>query len=75
MKLEQGGQFRHVLSNLRIDVEGDTARAKCYLLDFLTRDGKTELLSPGDYDCELIRVGDDWRFKTRLVHMDRQFKT
>jgi len=46
LKQEQGAQFRHVVSNLRVDVEGDDAKAWCYLLDFVTRDGTTELLSP-----------------------------
>jgi ketosteroid isomerase-like protein len=77
VKREHGGQFRHVLSNLRIDMgaDGTRARAKCYLLDFLTRDGKTELLSPGDYDCELVKTGGEWKFAKRLVHMDKMFTT
>lgn len=72
---EHGAQFRHVVSNLRIDVDpgGDTARARCYLLDFLTRDGRTELLSPGEYDCRLRRDGARWRLVHRLVRMDRPF--
>jgi SnoaL-like domain len=48
LKQEQGVQFRHVVSNLRAEVEGERAHARCYLLDFLTRDGQTELLSPGN---------------------------
>jgi len=39
--------------DIDLDVDGDRAHARCYLLDFLTRDGKTELLSPGEYECEL----------------------
>jgi len=27
LKQERGGQFRHVISNIRIDVDGDRARA------------------------------------------------
>lgn len=69
----RGTQFRHVISNLVVDVEGDTAKAKCYLLDFVTRDGNTELLSPGVYDCNLRRIGGAWRFKSRTVNMDRAF--
>ncbi len=34
MKQEQGAQFRHVVSNLRVDVDGERASARCYLLDF-----------------------------------------
>jgi hypothetical protein len=73
LKQEQGVQFRHVVSNLRAEVEGERAHARCYLLDFLTRDGATELLSPGEYDCELKRTNGAWRFVYRKVTMDRVF--
>jgi 3-phenylpropionate/cinnamic acid dioxygenase small subunit len=73
LKQEQGVQFRHVVSNLRAEVEGGRARARCYLLDFLTRDGATELLSPGEYECELKKTNGAWRFVHRKVTMDRAF--
>jgi hypothetical protein len=73
LKDEQGAQFRHVVSNLRIDVQGEHAKAWCYLLDFVTRDGKTELLSPGEYECVLKRTAGAWRFVERRVTMDRPF--
>jgi hypothetical protein len=69
----KGVQFRHVVSNLRAAVAGDRGHAKCYLLDFLTKDGKTELLSPGEYDCDLRRRAGVWRFTRRDVAMDRLF--
>src|SRR5438105_2888056 len=49
LKRERNAQFRHVVSNLRAWVDGDRAVARCYLLDFLTESGRTELLSPGEY--------------------------
>jgi ketosteroid isomerase-like protein len=70
---EEGVQFRHVVSNLVADVDGDAARATCYLLDFRTRGGRTDLLSPGEYTCELARVGGGWLFTRRVVAMDRPF--
>jgi hypothetical protein len=73
LKRERGAQFRHVISNLAITVDGDRARATCYLLDFVTVDGATELLSPGQYDCDLVRSFGHWLFTKRLVIMDRQF--
>jgi hypothetical protein len=76
LQRETGAQFRHVLSNLRAEIDdrdADRAHATCYLLDFLTRDGVTELLSPGEYACALRRVGGEWRFESRLVRMDRPF--
>jgi len=72
-KEERGAQFRHVISNLKIDVEGDRAQASCYLLDFVTVDGKVHLLSPGQYDCDLVRTRDGWRFTRRLVILDYHF--
>ena len=74
LKQERGTQFRHVVSNLTVDVEGDRAHAICYLLDFMTRDGKTELLSPGEYDCTLRKTDGRWQFERRLVAMDRPFR-
>ena len=70
---ERGGQFRHVVTNLRVDTDGDRAVAHCYLLDFLTVAGATELLSPGEYRCELVRVAGAWRLTHRAVAMDRAF--
>jgi ketosteroid isomerase-like protein len=37
---ERGSQLRHVISNLRAEVDGDRGSAKVYLLVFLTRDGR-----------------------------------
>jgi ketosteroid isomerase-like protein len=73
LKCDDGVQFRHVVSNLVVDVEGDRAHATCYLLDFRTRDGKTELLSPGEYDCILRKSGGRWLFERRVVVMDQPF--
>ena len=73
MKEEQGVQFRHVVSNLRAEVEGTHAQAWCYLLDFMTHEGNTELLSPGEYACELKKTNGAWRFVQRSVTMDRSF--
>ncbi len=70
---ERGGQFRHVVTNLRIEVDGDRAKAKCYLLDFLTVGGETRLLSPGVYECDVLNSGGEWRFQTRYVKMDYNF--
>jgi len=70
---ERGGQFRHVISNLRVVTDGDRGRATCYLLDYLTVGGTTELLSPGEYDCALVRDRGAWKLATRAVRMDRRF--
>src|SRR5579872_2354078 len=69
----RGAQFRHAVSNFRIDISGDRGRGRCYLLDFATVAGKCELLSSGEYDCELEKVDGEWLFASRIVRMDRSF--
>ena len=73
VRATRGGQFRHVVSNLSVEIQDDTGRATCYLLDFLTTANRTELLSPGEYVCDLVRVEGGWRFTSRTVLMDRRF--
>ncbi len=70
---ERGSQLRHVISNLRIDVDGDRGSAKCYLVVFLTRDGTSRLLAPGTYDCELVKTLGQWLFQRRVVTMDHDY--
>jgi 3-phenylpropionate/cinnamic acid dioxygenase small subunit len=73
-KLKHDGRaYRHVISNFRIAVDGDRAHARCYLLDYLTMNGKIELVSPGEYECDLVRSGRGWLFARRRVQTDRQF--
>jgi len=67
---EAGSQLRHFISNLAMQVDGDQARATCYLLNIITRSGKTELMAPGRYDCQLAKVDGEWLFKHRLVVLD-----
>jgi 3-phenylpropionate/cinnamic acid dioxygenase small subunit len=71
---ERGSQMRHVISNLRIEVDGDRGSAKCYLVVFLTRDGKSRMLAPGTYDCTLAKVDGQWLFQRRIVTMDHDYE-
>jgi uncharacterized protein (TIGR02246 family) len=71
---ERGSQLRHFISNLAVQVDGDAARATCYLLNVITRDGKTEVMAPGRYDCQLVKLNGDWLFKHRLVMLDGEVK-
>ena len=68
-----GAQLRHVISNLIVQVDGDRGHATCYLTVFLTRDGKSRLLAPGLYDCELRKVEGGWRFQNRVVRHDHDY--
>jgi uncharacterized protein (TIGR02246 family) len=71
---ERGSQLRHFISNMAVQLEGDEARATCYLMTVITRNGKTELMPPGRYDCRLEKIGGQWLFKHRLVVLDGEFK-
>ncbi len=71
---ERGSQLRHFISNLAVRVEGDEAHATCYLLNVITREGRTELMPPGRYDCRLARVDGQWLFRHRLVVLDGEVK-
>jgi len=68
-----GSQLRHVISNLMMTVDGDRAHATCYLMVFLTKDGKSSLLAPGRYDCQLRKVDGQWRFQRRVVLHDHHY--
>ena len=71
--IRRGARFRHMITNLRIEAKEGRVRARCYLLDLLTIDGQTQILSPGEYDCEVVNDGGRWLFQSRLVQMDRPF--
>ncbi|MGH7028936.1 MAG: nuclear transport factor 2 family protein [Stellaceae bacterium] len=70
---ERGTQFRHLISNLAAEVEGERASATCYLLVLITRDGASHPLPPGRYECELVKAGGEWRFRRRVVIHDHAY--
>jgi ketosteroid isomerase-like protein len=71
---EQGSQLRHVVSTFRIEISGETAFARCYLLAYITRNGKSSLLGPGTYACNLQKNDGRWRFTRRIVTMDHEYE-
>ena len=73
LHFQRGSQLRHVISNLIVQVDGDRGHATCYLTVFLTRDGQSRLLAPGQYDCELRKVDGVWRFQNRVVRHDHDY--
>jgi hypothetical protein len=69
-----GRQMRHVISNLLINQTApDAAAARCYLVVFLTQNGASRLLGPGRYECDVVREGEVWRFRRRVVIMDHDY--
>jgi SnoaL-like domain len=70
----RGVRLRHFVSNFRVEMlDEKRGRVRCYLLDYATRDGVAELLSPGEYECEVVLTDGEWRFVSRIVRMDRAF--
>jgi ketosteroid isomerase-like protein len=60
---------QHLLTNRRIRTDGDTATARCELLNPLLLDGDAGaqlLLLGGRYDDRLQRHGDSWLFTERV---------
>lgn len=67
-------KMRHYLSNFLVDVDGDTARIRAYLVAVYRRPvmetiDATQALY-GDYDCEARRTSDGWKLSKRVVHLD-----
>jgi len=71
---EGGSQLQHVISNLAVKVDGNQATATCYLLNIITRNGESELLAPGRYECRLEKIDGEWLFKHRLVILDHEIR-
>jgi SnoaL-like domain len=59
-----------VISTLAVEIDGSRASATCYLLNLITRNGKSELLAPGRYECDLVKIGGEWLFQRRVVILD-----
>ncbi|GIW41014.1 MAG: hypothetical protein KatS3mg076_1591 [Candidatus Binatia bacterium] len=61
--------LRHCVLNSMIDVEGDRARARSYVVVF---QGKPALAVSvvGRYEDELRKVGGSWRFAVRKVSLE-----
>ena len=68
-----GSQLRHVISNMMLQVDGNRARASCYLTVLLTRDGASRMLAPGRYECDLHKVDGEWLFHRRVVLHDHDY--
>jgi len=65
------GNTFHILSNFKIDVQGDTATAWSRW-SFVTpgADKKPAVTQAGRYDDTLIRENGQWKFKRRLASND-----
>ncbi len=64
--------FRHMLTNIVVDIHGDEANARCYvLLARILRDSDSlELLSTLIYSDQLRKIEGTWRFSHRKFELD-----
>jgi ketosteroid isomerase-like protein len=60
-------QARHVFANIRVDLDGDSARASSQVLLFTAAD-KPPLV--GSYADKLVRTPEGWRFAERRGSLD-----
>ena len=68
-----GMQFRHMVTNIAVTIDGGRAAATAYLLVLISKDGRHRTLPPGRYECELVKQGDAWRFARRTVFHDHEY--
>jgi uncharacterized protein (TIGR02246 family) len=68
-----GTQFRHMVSNIAVDIDGDRARATAYLLVLISQGDSHRSLPPGRYECDLVREHGVWRFARRTVFHDHPY--
>lgn len=66
----QGLPLRHMNTNIIIDVQGDHASARCYLLLMQAAPEGLKLLTTGVYQDELRKIKGSWRFSHRNVKLD-----
>jgi uncharacterized protein (TIGR02246 family) len=68
-----GTQFRHLVTNIAVAIDGDRATATAYLLVLISQNGNHRTLPPGRYECDLIKADGTWRFSRRTVFHDHDY--
>lgn len=58
--------IRHVVMNPLIDVDGDTAKVRAYLMFLMG----TTIAGVGVYDDDVVRTAQGWRFAKRVFTAD-----
>ena len=68
-----GTQFRHMITNVAVAIDGGRARVAAYLLVFITERGRSRRLPPGRYECDAVKEAGAWRFRRRAVFHDHDY--
>jgi ketosteroid isomerase-like protein len=69
-KMGEGRKTRHLFTNLEVELNGDRANARAYLVVNSTKDGKTTIFGTGHYECQLRKIDGKWLFSDRKVFVD-----
>jgi ketosteroid isomerase-like protein len=70
--LEPLDSSHHMITNHEIEIDGDTARARCYLQAQHTKRGTPggdNFVIAGAYIDELVRTADGWRIRQRELRV------
>lgn len=69
----QTDQRRHINSNLIVATDGDVVRTTSYLTLVATENGAISLLSAGVYATQIVTEGDELRFKSIHLDLDKAY--
>jgi uncharacterized protein (TIGR02246 family) len=70
-----GARNFHVMTNMMVDVDGDTATAwSRYTFYMPGADGQPDPVVTGIYDDKLVKVGGRWKFLSRKLTADMAVK-
>ena len=63
--------LKHLIQSIMIEVDGDSASSVCYLTAyFISKEDKTAYQVHGTYHDTLVRSGEQWLFRTRLIEVE-----
>lgn len=68
-----GVQFRHMVTNIAVTLDGDRATATAYLLVLISQSDSHRTLPPGRYECDLVKQNGQWLFSRRTVFHDHAY--
>lgn len=63
-----GPVLQPFVHNHVIDLDGDRATGRCYL-DLRSSFGDARLIGAGSYEDEYLRVGEEWKIRSRTLKM------
>ena len=63
-------KVRHMMTNVIFRIDGDSATGGCYLTYYHCKNGRATLEAVGRYEDQLRKVGGEWLFQSRKVHID-----